>query len=87
MGTSRPQAKDSERYRLVSYEQLAGGGWRVLWDATGDGYVAAVGTIKGSTLTGEVAGAGPELTQEHLELLITNDPEIGARPEGSAGPR
>jgi hypothetical protein len=64
-----------------------GGARRVILDATGEGYVAAVGTISGSTLTGEIAGARPRATQEHLELLIANDPEIGAQQETSAGPR
>jgi hypothetical protein len=84
MGASRPQAKGAGRYRVVCYEELAGAGWRVLLDATGEGYVAAVGTISGSTLTGEIAGAGPRATQAHLELLIASDPEIG---QASAGPR
>ncbi len=90
MGAGRPQVEGARahRYRLVCYEQLAGDAQRVIAELTGEGYVAATGTISEGRMTGEVASAGSRATREHLALLIVNDPEIAGRSaKQSEGPR
>jgi hypothetical protein len=42
-------------------------------DATGQGFLAVVGTIANGHMTGEVGSAGPEAAQEHMALLIANE--------------
>lgn len=67
------------RYRVVCYER-APEGERVLMDATGEGFIAAAGTISGGRMAGEIGRGGPEDVQEHIALLIARDSGIADRP-------
>ncbi len=69
----------SPRYRVVCYER-APEGERVLMDATGEGFIAAVGTISAVRMAGEIGRGGPTDVQEHIALLIARDSGVADLP-------
>jgi hypothetical protein len=62
-------------YRVVAYE-LRAGAETVVMDSTGEGFIAATGTIvRPGRMTVEVGTGGPQLIQEHLAQLIADEPQ------------
>ena len=59
------------RYRIVAHE-LIGDTETVIMDATGANFIAAVGTINGEHLNGQLGHAGDPHELEHVADLITN---------------
>lgn len=75
MAAGGKRARRAPRYRVVAYE-LEGEHATVVMDASGDGFVAAVGTILAEgRMQGEFGGAGPADVQAHIALLIANESE------------
>lgn len=62
-------------YRVLCYE-LCGSEQRVVMDATGEGFIAATGTISAGRLRGELLSAGGEELQAHLALRIASDEQL-----------
>ena len=61
------------RYRIVAYE-LHHGAENVVMDSTGDGFIAATGTIvQTGRMSVEIASGGPRPIQEHLADLIAEE--------------
>jgi hypothetical protein len=61
------------RYRVVAYE-LDAGAETLVMDSSGDGFIAATGTIVHTgRMTVEIGSGGPKLIQEHLADLITEE--------------
>jgi ATP-dependent protease HslVU (ClpYQ) peptidase subunit len=61
------------RYRFVAYE-LHADAETVVMDSTGDGFIAATGTIiHAGHMTVEIGSGGPTLIQEHLADLIAEE--------------
>jgi hypothetical protein len=61
-------------YRVVAYE-LRAGTETVVMDSTGEGFIAATGTIiRTGHMTIEVGSGGPQLIQEHLAQLVADEP-------------
>ena len=75
MAEHRRTATPARRYRVVCYD-LEGNHQQVVMDATGAGFVAAVGTIDDGVLRGELSSAGPHELQAHLALAIANDEQL-----------
>lgn len=83
MGADKKRARRPPRYRVVAYE-LRDERATVVMDATGAGFVAAVGTIVAEgTMRGELGGAGPADLQAHIALLIANESEGDHPPSAS----
>ncbi len=72
---AKPRRTPSSRYRVVCYE-LLGGRESIVMDATGEGFVAATGSISSGTMRGELSGAGPPELQAHIALMIANDDQL-----------
>jgi hypothetical protein len=61
------------RYRVVAYE-LHAHAETVVMDSTGDGFIAATGTIVHTgRMDPEIGSGGPKLIQEHLADLIAEE--------------
>jgi len=57
-------------------------------DATGAGFIAAIGTIAEGRMRAEVGSAGPTQLQAHIALLIANeDKQAYPQPAGRRLPR
>ena len=69
------KASPDTRYRVVCYE-LCGEEEQVVMDATGDGFIAAAGTISAGRLRGDLLSAGTEELQAHLALRIASDEQL-----------
>jgi hypothetical protein len=60
----------ADRYRIVVYERQSGDE-QIVMDATGEAFLAAVGTVLHSgRMTGEVGSGGPQTIQQHLADLV-----------------
>ena len=75
MASPRRTPGSRPRYRVVCYE-LAGGRESVVMEATGEGFVAATGTMSGGRMRGELSGAGPSELQAHIALMIANHEQL-----------
>ena len=74
MTTPSARPRTPVRYRVVAYE-LRAGTETVVMDSTGDGFIAATGTIvHAGRMTVEIGSNGPKLIQEHLADLIADEP-------------
>jgi hypothetical protein len=65
-------ARPAPRYRVVVYEHDAGREVEVM-NATGAGFIAAVGTIRDGAMEGELGDGGPRALTEHIALLIASE--------------
>jgi hypothetical protein len=65
-------ARRRPRYRVIVYELDDTDA--IVMDAEGDGFHAAVGTIRQRRLTGNHGAAGPPHLLEHIADLIANNP-------------
>lgn len=68
-------ANPHTQYRIVCYER-SGSEERVVMDESGEGFIAAVGTISAGRLRGELLSAGSEELQAHLALRIASDEQL-----------
>ncbi len=59
------------RYRVVVYE-LHDDNTTKIMDATANGFIAAVGSIKNGVMDGELGDGGPHDLQQHIALLINS---------------
>jgi hypothetical protein len=61
------------RYRVIAYE-LHADAETVVMDSTGDGFIAATGTIVHTgRMTVEIGSGGPRPIQEHVADLIVDE--------------
>ncbi len=71
---------------MICYE-LLGERSHLIMDDTGEGFIAATGTITNGTMSGELVSAGPHELQIHLALTIANDDQLANRPGTATRPR
>jgi hypothetical protein len=74
MTTPRARPRTPVHYRVVAYE-LRAGTETVVMDSTGEGFIAATGTVvRTGRMTVEVGSSGPDLIQEQLAQLVADEP-------------
>jgi hypothetical protein len=74
MTTPRARPRTPVHYRVVAYE-LRAGTETVVIDSTGEGPIAATGTVaRTGRMTVEVGSSGPDLIQEQLAQLVADEP-------------
>jgi hypothetical protein len=69
------QQRPKARYRVICYE-LVDDRKNLIMDSTGQGFIAATGTLVRDVIDGELSHAGPHELQAHLALMIANDDQL-----------
>jgi len=69
-----PGPRPRVHYRVVACE-LRAGTETIVMDSTGEGFIAATGTIvRAGHMTAEVGSGGPALIQDQLAQLVADEP-------------
>ena len=69
-----PGPRPRIRHRVIAYE-LRAGTETIVMNSTGEGFIAATGTIvRAGHMTAEVGSGGPEFIQDQLAQLVAEEP-------------